>query len=90
MGSLESQDRGEDAASLGSGQLALPSRGQDSEAEGVNLISGGLSLQRLGAGFQLLRSWNDRAESWPLDQWLVTRPWAIGFAEKNGHKEGKQ
>ena len=56
----------------------------------MNLISGGLSLQRLGAGFQLLRSWNDRAESWPLDQWLGTRPWPFGFAEKNSHKEGKQ
>ena len=48
----------------------------------MNLISGGLSLKRLGAGFQLLRSWNDRAESWPIDQWLVTRPWPIGFAEE--------
>ena len=33
-GSLESQDRGEDAAFLGAGRPALPSRGQDSEAEG--------------------------------------------------------
>lgn len=55
-----------------------------SQAAGTALqgLRGEFDLRWRGAGFQLLRSRNDRAESWPLDQWLVTRPWPIGFAEE--------
>ena len=60
------------------------------------LISGGLSLQWLEAGFwfpgQRLKSGcgSECAESQPRDhqgQWPVTRPWPIGFVEVNFHKE---
>ena len=61
--------------------------------EEVGLISGGLGLQRLEAGYQFpgqrLKSGRstESAESSPLDQGPVTRPWPAGFVEMNFHKE---
>ena len=63
--------------------------------KGVLLISGGLGQRQLEAGFQSpgqrprLGPGSEGAESWPLDQWLVTRPWPFGFAERNSHRDGK-